>query len=268
MSETAAPTVQSFWKEPLKGKRALITGVANERSLAWSIAEHLHALGCDLAFTYQAESLQRRVVPLAETVQAKFVMPFDAKNESDYTALSSQIEKVWGKFDILIHSMAFAERGELEGRFLDTSRAGFLNCLDISCYSLVAMSQKLEPLLNAGGTVLTLTYLGSQRVIPNYNVMGVAKAALEASVRYLALDLGAKKIRVNAVSAGPVKTLAAAGIRNFREMLTKNEERTLLKENISQEDVGAFSAFLCTPGGAHITGQVLYVDSGQSVLQA
>ena len=260
--------IKSFWEKPLSGKRALITGVANERSLAWSIAQHLDALGCELGFTYQAENLERRVMPLAESVNAKFVMPFDAKNDADYGKLYDKIASDWGTFDILLHSMAFAEKSELEGRFIETSRQGFLNCMDISAYSLVAMAQKLEPLLNASGSVLTLSYLGSQRVVPNYNVMGVAKAALEASVRYLALDLGAKKISVNAISAGPVKTLAAAGIRDFREMLKKNEERSLLRENISKDDVGAFAAFLCTPGGSHVTGQTLYVDSGQSVLQS
>lgn len=261
--------ILNYWKEPLKGKKALITGVANERSLAWSIAQHLHVLGCELGFTYQAENLERRVRPLAESVQAKFILPFDAKKDEDYTKLYAEIEKSWGNFDILIHSMAFAEKSELEGRFIETSRNGFLNCMDISCYSLLGMSQKFETLMNQNGTVLTLTYLGSQKVVQNYNVMGVAKAALESTVRYLAQDLGlSKKISVNAISAGPVKTLAAAGIKNFKDMLSKNEERTLLKENISHDDVGALSAFLCTPGGSHITGQTLYVDSGQSVLQA
>ena len=257
----------TYWKSPLVGKKALITGVANERSIAWSIAQHLHALGCDVAFTFQGENLQRRVTPLAESVNGKFVLQFDATEETDYDKLRQKIKDDWGTFDILIHSVAFAQKTELEGRFIETSRLGFLACLDVSCYSLVAMTQKLEDVMNPGGSVITLSYLGSQRVVQNYNVMGVAKAALEASVRYLAQDLGQKKIRVNAVSAGPVKTLAAAGIKNFKDMLSKNEDKTLLKENISQDDVGAFSAFLCTPGGSHITGQTLYVDSGQSVLQ-
>ena len=174
----------------------------------------------------------------------------------------------WGKLDILVHSVAFANREDLEGRFVETSRSGFQMALDISAYSLVALAKRAEPLMTESGRILTLTYLGANRVIPNYNVMGVAKAALEATVRYLAYDLGPKKITVNAISAGPVKTLAAAGIRDFRSMLAKAQERTPLKENISSEDVGALGAFLCGPGGQHITGGTHYVDSGANFMGA
>ncbi len=254
----------------LTGKRALIVGVANDRSLAWSIAEHLHAAGCELAFTYMGETLERRVRPLAESVGSKLILPMNVQNESEMDAVFEKLKASWGKLDFLIHSVAYANREDLEGRFVDTSREGFLLAMDISAYSLVALSKRAEPLMpsaeEGGGSIITLTYIGATRVVQNYNVMGVAKATLEATVRYLANDLGAKKIRVNAISAGPVKTLAAAGIRNFREMLAKSEEKTPLKENIEQSDVGALAAFLCGPGGKHITGTTMMVDSGAHMM--
>lgn len=255
----------------LKGKKALIVGVANDRSLAWAIAEHLHAAGCELAFTYQGETLERRVKPLAESVGSKIVLPMNVTEDAARASVFDRLKSEWGKLDILIHSVAFANREDLEGRFVDTSRDGFLTAMEISAYSLVALAKNAEPLFDAtgtGGTILTLSYLGANRVIPNYNVMGVAKAALEASVRYLANDLGAKKIRVNSISAGPVKTLAAAGIRNFRDMLSAAEQKVPLKENIDQSDVGALAAFLCGPGGRHITGTNHYVDSGAHIMGA
>ncbi len=254
----------------LKGKKALIVGVANDRSLAWAIAEHLHAAGAELAFTYQGETLERRVKPLAESVGSQIVLPMNVTDEAARAAVFEKLKTQWGKIDILIHSVAFANREDLEGRFVDTSREGFLTAMEISAYSLVSLTKNAEPLLEAagGGTVLTLSYLGANRVIPNYNVMGVAKAALEATVRYLANDLGTKKIRVNSISAGPVKTLAAAGIRNFRDMLSSAEQKVPLKENIEQSDVGALAAFLCGPGGRHITGTNHYVDSGAHIMGA
>jgi enoyl-[acyl-carrier protein] reductase I len=253
--------------KPLAGKKALIVGVANDRSLAWSIAEHLHAAGCELAFTYMGEALERRVRPLAESVGSKLILPMNAQNESEMDSVFSALQENWGSIDILIHSIAFANREDLEGRFVDTSREGFLLSMDVSAYSLVALSKRAEALMPAeGGSIVTLSYIGATRVVPNYNVMGVAKAALEASVRYLANDLGPKKIRVNAISAGPVKTLAAAGIRNFREMLAKAEEKTPMRENIDQSDVGALAAFLCGPGGKHITGTTMMVDSGSHMM--
>ncbi len=266
MTETNTAPV-NYWNSPLKGKKALVVGVANDRSIAWSIAQQLAALGAEVGFTYQGENLERRVRPLAESLGSTMLLSLDVTNESAIDAVVATLKDKWGKCDILIHSVAFAERSDLEGRFVDTPLSGFQKALEVSCYSLVSLSRKIEPLMVDGGSIITLSYLGANRVVKNYNVMGVAKAALEASVRYLACDLGPKKIRVNSVSAGPVKTLAAAGIKNFKEMLSSNEARTLLGENISQDDVGAYAAFLCTPGGAHVTGQNVFVDSGQSVAQ-
>jgi enoyl-[acyl-carrier protein] reductase I len=256
------------------GKKALVLGVANERSLAWAIASHLHQGGAKLAFNYLGEALERRVRPLAESVGADLIEPCNVADDAQLDALFEAMRKKWGTFDILIHSLAYANREDLEGRFVDTSREGFRVALDISAYSLIACAKRAEPMmvgpdgspLKDGGTILTLTYNGSQRVVPNYNVMGVAKAALEASVRYLAWDMGPKKIRVNSISAGPVKTLAAAGIRDFRTMLASAEEKTPLKENISADDVGALAAFLCGPGGRHITGTNHMVDSGAHIM--
>jgi enoyl-[acyl-carrier protein] reductase I len=252
--------------------KALILGVANERSLAWSIAQHLKTAGYQLGFTYLGDALERRVRPLAESVQSDLIEPCNVADDGDLDRLFGRVREKWGSLDVLIHSVAFANREDLEGRFVETSREGFRMALDISAYSLVATARRAEPLMESregrpeGGTILTLTYNGSQRVVPNYNVMGVAKAALEASVRYLAQDLGPKKIRVNSISAGPVKTLAAAGIRNFRDMLAAAEQKTPLKENIAADDVGALAAFLCGPGGRHITGTNHFLDSGAHIM--
>ena len=250
----------------LAGKKALIVGVANERSLAWAIARELKAAGAQLGFTYVNDAIERRVRPLAESVQSDLVEPCDVGQDSDIDKLFEKVSQKWGSLDFLIHSVAFANREDLEGRFVNTSRDGFWLALNISAYSLVALAKRAEPLMKDGGAIVTLSYYGAEKVIPNYNVMGVAKAALEASVRYLAYDLGPKKIRVNAVSAGAVKTLAAAGIRDFRTMLAKAEERSPLRENITAEDVGSLGAFLCGPGGKHITGATLYVDSGSHIM--
>ncbi len=251
----------------LAGKKALIVGVANDRSLAWAIAEHLHAAGCELAFTYMGEALERRVRPLAESVGAKLILPMNAQSEPEMDAVFAKLKSEWGGMDFLIHSIAFANREDLEGRFIDTTREGFLLSMDVSAYSLVALAKRSEPLMEGReAAIVTLSYIGATRVVQNYNVMGVAKATLEATVRYLANDLGPKKIRVNAISAGPVKTLAAAGIRNFRDMLSKSEEKVPLRENIDQSDVGALAAFLCGPGGKHITGTTMMVDSGAHMM--
>ena len=255
--------------KPFEGKKALILGVANERSLGWSIAQHLHQGGAQLAFNYLGEALERRVRPLAESVQAQIIEPCNVADDAQIDALFERIQKQWGSLDILIHSLAFANKEDLEGRFIQTSREGFRTALDISAYSLIATARKAEPLMEGReGSIVTLSYYGAEKVVPNYNVMGVAKAALEASVRYLANDMGPKKIRVNAISAGPVKTLAAAGIKNFRTMLSSAEEKTPLRETISGEDVGALAAFLCSPMGKHITGSTLYVDSGAHIMGA
>jgi enoyl-[acyl-carrier protein] reductase I len=255
--------------KPFEGKKALILGVANERSLAWAIARELHDGGARLGFSFQGEALERRVRPLAESVGADLVEPCNVGDDAQLDGIFAKVREKWGHLDFLIHSVAFANREDLEGRFVNTSREGFRMALDISAYSLVAAAKRAEPLMEGrGGSIITLSYYGAEKVVPNYNVMGVAKAALEASVRYLAWDLGGKKIRVNAISAGPVKTLAAAGIRNFRDMLSAAEQKTPLHENISQDDVGALAAFLCGPGGVHMTGTTLYVDSGAHIMGA
>jgi enoyl-[acyl-carrier protein] reductase I len=255
--------------KPFEGKKALILGVANERSLAWSIAQHLHQGGGQLGFTFLGDALERRVRPLAESVQADIIAPCNVSDDAQIDSLFDLVKEKWGGLDILIHSVAFANKEDLEGRFSDTSREGFRIAMDISAYSLIATAKRAHPLMEGrNGSILTLSYHGAQKVVPNYNVMGVAKAALEASVRYLAYDLGAQKIRVNAISAGPVKTLAAAGIRNFRTMLASAEEKTPLHENISGDDVGALAAFLCSPLGKHITGTTMYVDSGAHIMGA
>ena len=249
-------------------KKALVVGVANDRSLAWGIAQKLHQDGVELGFTYQGEALERRVRPLAGSVGATIVEQCDVASDASIAAVFSRVREAWGGLDILVHSVAFAQKEDLEGRFIDTSREGFRLALDVSSYSLVALARGAEPLMDSrgGGAIITMSYLGSERVVPNYNVMGVAKAALEASVRYLANDLGGKKIRVNAVSAGPVKTLAACGIKNFREMLAAQNENTPLHEGITAGDVGAMGAFLCSDAARHITGTVVYVDSGAHIL--
>ncbi len=253
-----------------EGKKALIFGLANERSLAWAIAQRLSEGGAELAFTYPNEAIEKRMRPLAESLGAPLILPCDVARDSDIESTFAAVKEKWGVLDILIHAVAFANREDLDKRFVETSREGFRVALDISAYSLLPMTRLAEPLMEGrgGGTVLTLSYYGAVKVIPNYNVMGVAKAALEASVRYLAHDLGPKKIRVNAISAGPVKTLAAAGIKGFRDMLAMAEQKNPLKENISAEDVGDLAAFLCGPGGKHITGSTLYVDSGAHIMGA
>ena len=264
---TESASTPIFSSNLFAGKKVLVVGVANERSLAWAIAQQLHQAGAKLAFTYLGEALERRVRPLAESVGAELIMPCNAGDDAQLDKVFDDVRAKWGHLDILIHSIAFANKEDLEGRFVNTSRAGFSLAMDISAYTLVAMAKRAEPLMEGrDGSIITLSYYGAEKVVPNYNVMGVAKAALEASVRYLAWDMGPKKIRVNAISAGPVKTLAAAGIRDFRTMLAKAEEKTPLRENISAEDVGALAAFLCGPGGKHITGNTHYIDSGAHIM--
>ena len=250
----------------LAGKRALIVGVANERSIAWGIAQALAGAGARLGFTFLGESLERRVRPLAESLSADLVAPCDVQDDAQIDALFAEVDRVWGGLDVLVHAVAFANREDLSGRFVDTSRAGFHLALDVSAYSLVALTRAALPRMTDGGTVLTLTFAGSQRAFPNYNVMGVAKAALEASVRYLAVEAGASGVRVNAISAGPIKTLSAAGITGFRQMLHVAEERAPLRRNVSQGDVGEVALALAGAAGTGITGQVIYVDAGLSIL--
>ncbi len=251
----------------LDGKRALILGVANERSIAWAIARAMQAEGAHLGLTYVGDALERRVRPLAEKVGADVLGACDVTRDEDITALVDEVEKRWGSLDILVHAIAFARREDLAGSFVETDREGFRLALDVSAYSLVALTRATLPLLAAsGGSVLTLTFAGSERVFPNYNVMGVAKAALEATVRYLAADIGPQGVRINAISAGPIKTLSSAGIRNIRDMLKHAESRSPLGRNIDADDVGRMAAALAGPAGSGITGEVLHVDGGLNIL--
>jgi enoyl-[acyl-carrier protein] reductase I len=250
----------------LSGKKAFIFGVANERSIAWGIAKAFHAEGAELGFNYLGEALEKRVRPLAESLGAKLILPCDVSKDDEIEALYKEVEKAWGKFDILVHCIAFANRDELTGAFSNTSRAGFHLALDVSAYSLVAITRPAIPLLNEGGSVIALTYYGSQKVVPNYNIMGVAKAALECSVRYLAYDVGSKGIRVNAISAGPIKTLAASAVGGLKSMLKTAGEMTPLKRNVSQDEVGTTAVYLASSWASGVTGEVLYVDAGANIV--
>ncbi|MAE52077.1 MAG: enoyl-[acyl-carrier-protein] reductase FabI [Micavibrio sp.] len=246
----------------LKGKRGLIMGVANDRSIAWGLASMAAESGAELAFTYQGEALEKRVRPLAEKIGANLVLPCDVTDEDSIDAAFAEIEKEWGQIDFVVHAIAFSDKSELDGLYLDTTRENFKRTMDISVYSFTAVAQRAVPLMSEGGSLLTLTYYGAERVMPHYNVMGVAKAALEASVRYLAADLGSKNIRVNAISAGPIKTLAASGIGDFRHILRWNELNAPLKRNVTIEDVGRSGLFLLSDLGSGVTGEVLHVDAG------
>jgi enoyl-[acyl-carrier protein] reductase I len=251
----------------LEGKRAAIFGVANERSIAWAIAEAFHTEGAELAFTYAGEMLEKRVRPLAEGIGSKIILPCDVTKDEEVEKVFAYLRETWGGLDILIHAIAFANKEDLANPYVQTSRIGFHLAMDVSAYSLIALAQRAAPLMEArGGAMVTLTYMGSERVVPNYNVMGVAKAALEASVRYLAHDLGPKGIRVNAISAGPIRTLAAAGISDFKSMLHHVAERAPLKRNIDAEEVGKTALYLCSDWGSAVTGEVLHVDAGYNIM--
>jgi enoyl-[acyl-carrier protein] reductase I len=246
----------------LQGKRGLIMGVANDRSIAWGIASACAAHGAELAFTYQGDALHKRVKPLAESVGSPHVLPCDVTDQASIDAVFQTLERDWGKLDFLVHGIAFSDKNELDGLYLNTTRDNFLRTMDISCYSFTAVAQRAVPLMRDGGSLLTLTYYGAERVMPHYNVMGVAKAALEASVRYLAVDLGGRGIRVNAISAGPIKTLAASGIGDFRYILKWNELNAPLKRNVTIEQVGGAGLYLLSDLGSGVTGEVHHVDSG------
>jgi len=246
----------------MDGKKGLIMGVANDRSIAWGIASACAAEGAELAFTYQGEALEKRVRPLADSVNSKLVMPCDVTDDASLDAAFAEIEKVWGKIDFVVHAIAFSDKKELDGLYLDTTRENFKRTMDISIFSFTAVAQRATKLMGEGGSLLTLTYYGAERVMPHYNVMGVAKAGLEASVRYLATDLGGRGIRVNAISAGPIKTLAASGIGDFRFILKWNELNAPLKRNVSIEDVGKSGLYLLSDLGSGVTGEILHVDSG------
>lgn len=248
--------------EFLKGKRGLVMGVANDRSIAWGIAEAAANSGAELAFTYQGEALEKRVRPLAERVGANILLPCDVTDESSIADTFAEIEKQWGQIDFIVHAIAFSDKNELDGLYLDTSRENFLRTMDISVFSFTSVAKHAAPLMKEGGSLITLTYYGAEQVMPHYNVMGVAKAALEASVRYLAADLGPQNIRVNAISAGPIKTLAASGIGDFRHILKWNELNAPLRRNVTIEDVGRSGLFLLSDLGSGVTGEVMHVDAG------
>ncbi len=252
----------------LQGKKGLIMGVANNRSIAWGIAMEAKKFGAELAFTYQGEALQKRVEPLAQSLGSDIVLPCDVNDESSISNVFEELEKKWGKLDFIVHAIAYSDKEELRGRFIDTTQSNFRTTMDISCYSLVAVCKAGENLMKkaGGGSVLTLSYYGAEKVVPHYNVMGVAKAALEASVRYLAVDCGKDKIRINAISAGPVKTLAASGIGDFRYIFKWNEYNSPLKRNIDLTDVGGAGVFLISELSSGVTGEVIHVDSGYHVI--
>ncbi|MGH2535911.1 MAG: enoyl-ACP reductase FabI [Candidatus Promineifilaceae bacterium] len=250
----------------LAGKKALVFGLANQKSIAWGIAQALHDHGAALGFSYAIPQLEKRVRPLAEQLGADFVERCDVSQDAAIEELFAKAAAHFESLDILIHAVAFAPQADLSGRFVDTSRAGFAMALDVSAYSLVALARQALPLMAAGGSMLTLTYYGSEKVVPHYNVMGVAKAALEATVRYLAADLGPHGIRVNAISAGPIKTLAASGVAGFRKMLHYVEERAPLRRNVDQEEVGRAALWLCSDLASGVTGEVVFVDAGYNIL--
>ena len=250
----------------MQGKRGLVMGVANDRSIAWGIAQQVAAHGAELAFTFQGEALEKRVRPLAENVNASIVLPCDVGDEGGVEKLFQAIGKTWDRIDFVVHAIAFSDKEQLRGRYLETTRDNFRQTMDISCFSFTEVCRYAEPLMTNGGSFLTLSYYGAEQVMPNYNVMGVAKAALEASVRYLATDLGSKNIRVNAISAGPIKTLAAAGISDIRYLIKWNELNAPLHRNVTIEDVGKSGLYLLSDLGSGVTGEVHHVDCGYHVV--
>jgi enoyl-[acyl-carrier protein] reductase I len=250
----------------LSGKRGLVMGVANNRSIAWGIAKAAREAGAELAFTYQGDALERRVRPLAAELGATVVGHCDVTDAATIDTVFAEVDKLWGGLDFLVHCIAFSDKDELTGRYVDTTEANFTKSLMISCYSFTAVAQRAEKLMKDGGSLLTLTYYGAEKWMPHYNVMGVAKAALEASVRYLSADLGEKNIRVNAISAGPIKTLAASGIGDFRYILKWNEYNSPLRRTVTIEEVGETAAFLVSPMSRGITGEILHVDAGYHVV--
>ena len=250
----------------LHGRRALIAGVANERSIAWAIAQAFHRHGAEMIFTYPGEAMGRRVVPLVEPI-AKAIIDCDVSRDDQIDHAAQEAKRVWGELDVLVHSLAFAPREAMDGRFTEvTSRAAWRTALEVSAYSLIGMARAMKPLMRPGAAIMCMTYYGAEKVVTNYNVMGVAKAALECTVRYLAQDLGQDGIRVNAVSAGPLKTLAAAGIKGLRSMITENADKTPLKRNIEQDDVADAALYLCSDLARNVTGEILHVDAGQNIM--
>ena len=246
----------------MKGKRGLIMGLANDKSIAWGIAKALSDAGAELAFSYQGDALKKRVDPLAESLGSKIVLPCDVSDMDSVDTLFASLEKTWGQLDFIVHAIGFSDKAELRGRYVDTSRQNFLMSMDISVYSFTAVVKRAAAMMPEGGSCLTLTYYGAEKVMPHYNVMGVAKAALEASVRYMAEDLGKDGIRVNSISAGPIKTLAASGIGDFRYIMKWNEYNSPLRRNVTIEDVGKSALYLLSDLGSGVTGECLHVDAG------
>jgi enoyl-[acyl-carrier protein] reductase I len=250
----------------MEGKRGLIMGLANDKSIAWGIAKAVAEHGAELAFSFQGDQLKKRVIPLAEQLGSDIVLPCDVGDEESIDALFNDLGKRWDNLDFVVHAIGFSDKNELRGRYIETSRANFQLSMDISVYSFTAVMQRAEKMMNNGGSALTLTYYGAEKVMPHYNVMGVAKAALEASVRYMAEDLGRDSIRVNAISAGTIKTLAASGIGDFRYILKWNEYNSPMRRNVSIEDVGGSALYLLSDLGSGVTGEILHVDSGYHVV--
>jgi len=250
----------------MKGKKGLIMGVANDRSIAWGVAKILHAAGAELAFSYQGDVFKKRVVPLVETVKPTAVIDCDVSDQASIDAAFAELRKHWSELDFVVHAIGFSDKEQLKGRYVDTTPENFRMTMDISCYSFTAVARRAEKMMPKGGSLVTLTYYGSEKVMPHYNVMGVAKAALEASVRYMAEDLGKRAIRVNAISAGPIKTLAASGIGDFRYILKWNEYNSPLRRNVRQDEVGNAALFLLSDLGSAVTGENLHVDAGYHIV--
>ncbi len=246
----------------MQGKKGLIMGVANDRSIAWGIAKSIANQGGEIAFTYQGDALKKRVEPLAESINSNILIPCDVTDAESMNKTFQTLKEKWGKLDFVVHGIAFSDKNELKGRYYNTTSENFNQTMHVSCYSFTETCKLAEPLMNDGGSILTLTYYGAEQVMPHYNVMGVAKAALEASVRYLAVDLGEKNIRVNGISAGPIKTLAASGIGDFRFILRWNELNSPLKRNVKQEDIGNSALYLLSDLGTAVTGEIHHVDCG------
>jgi enoyl-[acyl-carrier protein] reductase I len=250
----------------MAGKRGLVMGVANDHSIAWGIAKALREQGAELAFTYQGEAFGKRVRPLAGSLGSNLVLPCDVEDDNDIERVFTEIDKAWGSMDFLVHAIAYSDKEELKGRYLDTTRRNFARTLAISCYSFTALAKQAQPLMRNGGSLVTLSYLGAERVTPNYNVMGVAKAALEASVRYLSADLGPQGVRVNAISAGPMRTLAGSAIADARFVYRWNQQHAPLRRNVLLEEVGAAGLYLLSDLSSAVTGEVHYVDGGYNLV--
>ena len=263
--------IQEKWDSPepgalMKGKRGLIMGVANRNSIAWGIARTLSLHDAQLAFTYQGEALERRVRPLAKSVSSELVMPCDVEDATSVETVFETLREAWSNLDFIVHAIAYSDKEELKGRYVDTSRNNFLRTLDVSCYSFTEIARKAAPLMHKGGSLVSLSFFGSEKVMPNYNVMGVAKAALESSIRYLAVDLGPLNIRVNGISAGPMRTLAGSAIGGAREILRRGQEIAPLNRTLRQEDIGGAALYLLSDLSRSVTGEIHHVDSGYNIV--